>query len=109
MRQTEILDTYTVIEFRYTAIRYWQARQQHQVHQSVDVALFGEVEGQRTFAVVAGCLKITNDLVQQGKGRQNANLFPVRLMRQQNDCVDRFHGVLFIGFDAILLWRHEVE
>ena len=42
----------------------------------MDVALFGEVEGQATLLVVPRTLEVADDVPQEGQGRQDTNLLP---------------------------------
>lgn len=43
----------------------------------MDVAFLSEVEGERAFLVISGVLKVTNDVAEERKGCEDANLFPI--------------------------------
>lgn len=70
--------TYTIIQFRYPAIRYRHPRKQHQVHQRVDVAFLREVRPQRASAVISGVLQILHDVSQEWEGSEDTDLLLLR-------------------------------
>ena len=63
-----------VVELGDAPVRDGQARVEDEVDERVDVRFFGEVEAQAWFAAVAGLFEVLDDLAEEWKGREDADL-----------------------------------
>ena len=103
-------ETYTVVQLWYPSVRDGQSGLKYEVHKCMDVALLREVQRQRTLFVVPCVLQVIDDVPEERKGCEDANLLSVQdVIRQHDEYRKHATNLLLLRFDTVFLRSDEVE